>query len=75
MHTELARFPHVSGVPRQISSVQSEAHVSGVRVRSVEHAPPKRHLRWNKILGVVTLLGLSAGGWALIGMAIEKIVK
>jgi hypothetical protein len=75
MHTELARFPRVSGVPRQIGWVQTEAHVSAVPAASVEQAVPKRHLRWNKVLGFVTLLGVSAGGWALIGLAIEKIVK
>ena len=72
MHTELTRFPRVSGVPRQMSSTQTEAHVPPV---SFEYVPPQRHIRWNKILGFVTLLAVSAGGWALIGLAIEKIVK
>jgi hypothetical protein len=58
-----------------MSWVQTEAQVSPVHAPSIEHAPPKRHLRWNKILGFVTLLGVSAAGWALIGLAIEKIVK
>jgi hypothetical protein len=75
MHTELARFPHVSGVPREVSWAQTEAYVSDVYVPGVEHARPRRHLRWNKILGLISLLGVSAGGWALIGLAIEKIVK
>jgi hypothetical protein len=58
-----------------MSSTQTEAHVSRVPLVSLEYVPPKHHIRWNKILGLVTLLGVSAGGWALIGLAIEKIAK
>jgi hypothetical protein len=70
MYTELTRFPLVSGVPQRLPWPQSEA-----RATSDEHISPKHHVRWNKVLGLATLLGVSAGGWTLLGIAIERMVK
>jgi hypothetical protein len=70
MHTELARFPLVSGVQQRLVWAESQTDAS-----SDERVSPKHHVRWNKVLGLATLLGVSAGGWTLLGIAIERIVR
>jgi hypothetical protein len=70
MHTELARFPFVSGVQQRL--VWSETHPDA---SLEEQVSPKHHIRWNKVVGLATLLGVSAAGWTLLGIAIERMVR
>jgi hypothetical protein len=69
MHTELARFPHVSVVPERVSFPPSQTPARTAQVSS------SQHLRWNRLLGLTVLLGLSAGGWTLVGLVVARLLK
>jgi hypothetical protein len=69
MHTELARFPLVSVVPERVGFPPSRTAVRTAQVSS------NQQLRWNRMLGLTVLLGVSAGGWTLIGLVVARVLK
>ncbi|MBV9573612.1 MAG: hypothetical protein JOY93_06125 [Acidobacteriales bacterium] len=48
---------------------------TSIDIRDLSAERQKLHVNWDAVTGIATVLGVSAAGWALIGLGISVFLK